>query len=265
MQQTFSNIVVLVLFLFLSPAAAEELIIVGTGSGPPILKAIGKAFTAQYSDITVQVPRSIGSGGGIKAVGTDKYQLARIARMINDSEKRYSLSYLPVARMPVVFFTNPNVIVKNLTKQQILDIYSGTIFNWKDVGGHDARIKVIKRQEGDSSLSVLRKSFPHFKDITITSLSKTTYSDPDTLDLVEKSPNSIAFCTYADVVKRQLNIFALDNISPTDKDYPYYASFGLVYKDKNRKGSVQKFLDFITSPTASEAIMKNGGVPIKTR
>ncbi len=93
----------LVLIFLYVPVGAEELVIVGTGSGPPILKAIGEAFNQENPDIKIVVPRSIGSGGGIKEVGNDDYLLGRVARKIKDSEKHFGLSYTPVARVPIVF------------------------------------------------------------------------------------------------------------------------------------------------------------------
>ena len=71
--------------------------------------------------------------------------------------------------------------------QQILDIYSGKITNWKEVGGDDARLRVVTREEGDSSRGILVEFFPGFKDITVTSKAKTTFSDPETQETVLKS------------------------------------------------------------------------------
>lgn len=265
MKKILPSITILIFCLFGSPANAEELTIVGTGSGPPILKAIGLSFTNQYPDIKITVPRSIGSGGGIKAVGTDQYLLARVARKIKKKEQQYNLSYVPLARMPVVFFTNKDVAIKNLTKEQVFDIYSGKIYNWREVGGYDGRIKVIRRQEGDSSLSVLRKTFPNFKNIKITSLSKTTYSDPDNIDLTERTPGAIAFGTYCDVVNREVNTFSIDDVHPAGDDYPYFATFALVYKDKSYTGTVKKFIEYATSTSVEKTIIQSGGVLIKNR
>lgn len=263
MKKMLTVITMLALFLHRSPVIAEELVIVGTGSGPPILKAIGLSFTNQNPDVKISVPRSIGSGGGIKAVGTENYLLARVARGIKANEKKYNLTYVPIAHMPVVFFANKNVTVKNLTKEQVLDIYSGKIYNWREIDGRDARIRVIRRQEGDSSLGVLRKKFPNFKNTKITSLSKTTYSDPDNIDLTEKTPDAIAFGTYCDVVNREVNTFSIDDVHPTGSDYPYFATFGLVYKEKNKRGVVKTFLEYVTSASVDEVIIQSGGVPIK--
>ena len=64
-----------------SQTAAEVLEIVGTGDGVAILKTLGTAFTAQHPNVEVQIPKSIGSGGALKAVGTDKNVLGRVARL----------------------------------------------------------------------------------------------------------------------------------------------------------------------------------------
>jgi phosphate transport system substrate-binding protein len=253
--------VAICLFGVVFSVSAEELTIVGTGSGTAILKAIGAAFTLQHPGVTITVPKSIGSGGGIKAVGRDEYLLGRVAREINENEKDYGLSLVPVAKIPIVFFVNKSVTVGNLSVQQVLDIYSGKITNWKDVGGNDARIRVITREEGDSSLSVLEESFPGFKDITITSKSKMTFSDPETEAAVEEYVGAIAFGTYANAKNTNAKILTVDRKSATDSDYPYVGMLGLIFKEENYTGNIKMFVEFATSETAHEAIRESGGTP----
>jgi phosphate transport system substrate-binding protein len=241
---------------------AEEITIVGTGSGPSILKEIGKAFSRQHPEISIIVPRSIGSGGGIKAVGSDEYLLGRVAREIRSDEEHSNLTYMPIARLPIAFYTNPSVGIHNLTNEQVCGIYCGRIYNWQEVGGHTARIRVIRRQDGDSSLNVLLQSFPNFKDITITEFSKTTYSDPDTINLTERSVDAIAFGSYSDVMARQVTVLNIDGVFPADPLYPYYGTFALIFKEENLTGSIKKFIDFAGSPAAAEAIKIAAGLPV---
>ncbi|MBI9087319.1 MAG: substrate-binding domain-containing protein [Desulfobacterales bacterium] len=244
------------------PVAAEELTIVGTGSGQSILAAIGNAFTETTPGAVVSVPKSIGSGGGIKAVGKDESVIGRIARPIKDKEKHFGLAYHPIAKMPIVFFTNKSVGVKSLTISQVLDIYSGKITNWKDVGGKDASIRVIRREDGDSSLSVLLKTFPGFSDITLTAKSKTTYSDPDTCQLTANKANTIAFGTYANAKNYDLDVLAIEGVQPTSPDYQYAGTLALIFKEKNKAGTIQNFLDFIVTASAKQVIEKTGGIPV---
>jgi phosphate transport system substrate-binding protein len=253
----------LALVLIISlPAAAETITIVGTGSGTSILKAIGDAYSEANPGISVDVPKSIGSGGGIKAVGNDEYVIGRVARKVKDKEAHYGLSYIPYAKIPIVFFVNKSAGVNTLRASQVLDIYSGKITNWKEVGGDDARIKVVRREDGDSSLSVLLKTFPGFKDITITSRSKTTYTDPETCQLVESTPGTIAFGTYANTMSlKNVNVVAIDGTFPTDSSYAIVGELGLVFKEQNRNGNIAEFIRFAKSETAAEAIKNAGGMP----
>src|SRR3954464_10406203 len=80
-------------------AQAGDLSVVGTGDGIDLLRALGTAYTAAHPDTNVIVPPSIGSGGGIAAVGSGKEVLGRIARPLSDSEKQAGLVATPVFRL----------------------------------------------------------------------------------------------------------------------------------------------------------------------
>ena len=237
---------------------AEEITIVGTGSGSSVLKAIGEAFSVSNPGVTVTVPKSIGSGGGIKAVGTDQNVIGRVARGIKDKEKPYGLSHVPYAKNPIVFFVNKSVGITDLTTQQVCDIYSGKINNWQDVGGNGSKIKVIRRENGDSSLEVLTKFFPGFADITLTEKSKTTFSDPATCDLAEVKADTIAFGTYANARNYNVDILTIDGKVATSSDYPYAGILALIFKEKNKTGNIKKFVEFATSPAAIDSITGAG-------
>src|SRR5688572_4283973 len=139
----------------LSTPQAGDLAVVGTGDGIDLLRALGAAYTADHPDTNVIVPPSIGSGGGVAAVGSNKEVLARIARPLSDSEKEAGLIATPVFRLPSAFFVHRSAGVSSLTTAQLADIYRGKITNWRDVGGPDVRIKVVRREDQDSTLLVL--------------------------------------------------------------------------------------------------------------
>src|SRR5438132_742821 len=73
------------LALPLGSAGAVELPVVGTGDGIELVRALGAAFTADNPNTTILVPPSIGSGGGLAAVGGGKEILARVARPLTES------------------------------------------------------------------------------------------------------------------------------------------------------------------------------------
>ena len=250
-----------VLFLAL-PAMADEIPIVGTGSGAEIVDGLGKAFSKATPGVAIAVPKSIGSGGAIKAAGNDEAKLGRTARGIKEKEKAYGLTYLPVAKLPIVIMTHKGVGVKSLTPQQICDIYSGKVTNWKEVGGNEGVIRVIRREDGDSSLEVLQKTLPGFKETAITTRSKTTLSDPDTIEAAAKTAGAIAFGTYPNAKVSDVAIVMISGKSPTAADYPHVGELALVFKEKNKSGNIAKFLAFITSPAAQDVIKASGGLTL---
>src|SRR5438270_4419530 len=139
-------------------AQAGDLSVVGTGDGIDLLRALGAAYTADHPDTNVIVPPSIGSGGGVAAVGSNKEVLARIARPLSDSEKEAGLLATPVFRLPSAFFVHRSAGVSSLSSAQLDDIYQGKATNWRDVGGQDMRSKVIRREDQDSTLLVQQQT-----------------------------------------------------------------------------------------------------------
>lgn len=242
-------------------AASEQITIVGTGDGMSILDSIGTAFTQDNPDAVISVPPSIGSGGGVKAVGADKYAVGRVAREIKDKEKHYGLSYLPVARIPVVFFVNKSAGVSDLTAQQVGDIYSGKITNWSEVGGNDGKIRVVRRGDGDSSLKVLRKTFPGFGDVVFTKRAKETLTTQENIETVASKAGTIGFGPYADALGANVRILTVGGVSATDAGYPSTGVLALIYKEPSNTGNVAKFLAFASSAAAHEAITGANGLP----
>ena len=234
------------------PVLAEEINVVGTGAGAALFDALGKAFTKSNPSITIGVPKSIGSGGGMKAVGTDEALVGRVSRGINDKEKEYNLTYLPIAKIPVVFFTHKSVGIKNVSAKQICSIYAGETSNWKLVGGKDSDIRVVRREDGDSSLDVLLKSFPGFKDITITTKSKTALNDQEAVEGVLRKEGSIGFGSFDNTKSIDAITLTIDGKAPSDAAYPYFGTLALIFKEKNKAGSIAKFAEFAKSKAAAD-------------
>jgi len=251
-----------VVVLISLPAFAEEIAIPGTGDGVAVLDEIGKAFT-EKTGVVVLVPKSIGSGGGVKAVGNDRVNLGRVARGIKDKEKHFGLSYKAIFTVSTVFFIHQSVSIDNITAQQVLDIFSGKITNWKEVGGSDNAIVVIRREDGDSSLGNLKKTFPGFKDITITENATKAPKTPVMVAQVQNREHSIGFGPYDVAVANNLKVLKINSKSAADKGYPYFGTIGLIYKDKNLTGITKDFVEFAVSPNVHDAIKKAGGKPME--
>ena len=126
-------------------ALSSDLEVVGTGDGMELLQSIAAAFSSDRPGHTVIVPPSIGSGGAVTAVGAERNPLGRIARPLTEPERAQGLVETPIMRIPSAIYAHRSAGVTGLTAEQLTGIYSGAIQNWKEVGGNDLRIKVVRR------------------------------------------------------------------------------------------------------------------------
>jgi phosphate transport system substrate-binding protein len=244
-----------------SGARAGDLSVVGTGDGIDLLRALGAAYTADHPDTNVIVPPSIGSGGGIAAVGSDKEVLARIARPLSDTEKDAGLVATPIFRLPSAFFVHRSANVKGISAAQLADIYRGKITNWKDVGGADLRIKVVRREEQDSTLLVLRQSMPGWKDLAITEKSKMAVTTQEGIDTVKEVEGAIGFGPFTRALEMELTVLRIDNRYPTDAEYPSAVTLAFVHKKSTVTPDAKKFIDYVKATKAKTVLTQMGGVP----
>ena len=165
-------LIVCVACLTVQPVKAEVMEIPGTGANEFLLKKLAEAFNRENPGDTVVIPPSVGSSGGIRLVGEDERILGRVARSLKKEEAKYGLTYLVFAKDPVVFVVSSRVGVNDLTVQQLIDIYTGKIENWQQVGGQNHPVRLLVREPEDSSLLIIKKHLAPFKDLEFSDKAK---------------------------------------------------------------------------------------------
>ena len=244
-------------------AAPDELSIVGTGDGIDVLRALSTAFMTENKSIWIDVPPSIGSGGGIAAVGSDKAVLGRVARSLTDVEAAAGLQYEPFAKLPSAIYVHPGTGVNSLTNAQLADVYAGRVTNWNQVGGADLRIRVVRREDADSTLIVLRATMPRWRDLVITDMSKTATTTQDAIDTVRDVPGAIGFGPFTKTLETRTAVLRIDGHYPTDAGYPSSVILALIYKDSTITASARAFIAFLGSEKGRTIIDRFGSIPIK--
>lgn len=271
MNHSLLKAIVLAIILSLAALArAEESItIAGTGDSQDILRQLASQFEAKHPGKTIQVPNSVGSSGGIKMAAEGKCDLGRIARPLKDTEKELGLNAQTFAVSPVAFAANiQKDCVKNLLSQQIVDIYSGRISSWAELGTCEAgKIYVAKREEGDSSRTVVEKNIEHFKDVA-GQVGKEIASTPDLVEILSTVPGTIGYAPLASIKDKGLQIFSLDGLTPDEANlksgaYRMASPFALVWKGELR-GLAADFVAYLATAEAKATIQKSGLTPAWT-
>jgi len=257
----FLQILLLILHAGLSPAA-EKVTICGTGDSQALLQILSKKFAEDHPDIIFNVPDSIGSGGGIRAVAKGKCDLARVSRPLLGSEIRFNLNYWIFARSPVVFVLHPEMKQPlNLTTRQIIDIFSGKVNRWEQLDGDSGKIFVVTREEQDSSRNMLGKYLPGFAGI-YPFTGKIFYTTAETIAAIKKHRQTIGYLSLSAAKLNNLRPISIDGVAPTADNvrsgsYKPVTPFGLVWKE-SLSGKAKIFIDFLKSPTAQEVMNANG-------
>lgn len=264
MKKTMVSSLIALLAFATTGLAAEKVRVCGTGDSQELLRKLGAAFEQANPGVTVEVPDSIGSDGGVKAAAAGECEIGRIARPLKEKERELNLTYRVFAFSPVVIVVNTDVTVSELSGKQIVDIYSGKVKSWGDVGGVAAPITVVSREAKDSSRGQLNDRIEGFKAVEspVGVIAKTT---PEALDTLVKTTKAIGYLPAAMVTDKPLKVLKVDGVAPTPGNvaqgkYPIVAPFGLVWKG-HLKGGAAKFFEFLKSAGGKKIIIDYGVVP----
>lgn len=260
----------LIAFLFFSlylsgtAIAGQQLTICGTGDSQDLLRSLAAAYTVSHPEISIAVPDSIGSSGGIRATALGKCDLGRVARPLNAKEMKYHLNFHLFAYTPVVFVTNRSVKLQDISTDQVIALFKGKITNWRQLGGEDAPVFIAVRYHGDSNRTALEENIPALKAMPDWA-GTVTYSTPETVEAVVSHDFTLSFIPLAMAVKHQLNIFRLDGVEASADTvrsgaYKLVTPLGLVWKGE-LAGTAADFVEFVNGVEGRQVIANNGSIP----
>jgi len=221
----------------------------GSTSMEKMCGALMEAFMEEYPNVTVTTEYT-GSGAGIESVGN-------ASRALSDKEKSAGIEENIVAIDGIAMITDKNNKVTNVTKQQLTDIYTGKITNWKDLGGSDEAIVVIGREAASGT----RGAFEELLEVK----NKCAYaqeldSTGAVLAKVAATPGAIGYVSL-DVVDKTVAALKLDGVDATEdniKAGKYTLSRPFVMATKGSVSSqselVQTWFNFVKSDAGKKVI-----------
>lgn len=249
-----------------SQAAAALTGSVGTNGSTSMEKVIGglsEAFMENNSGVKVTYDPT-GSGTGIQAVIDGTTDLGLSSRALKDEEKAEGLTSKTVALDGIAIIVNNDNPVENLTIQQIADIATGKITNWKDVGGNDSAIVMEGREAGSGTRDGF-ESIVGVKD-------ECKYANESTstgavIANVTSNPNAIGYASLS-AVDNTVKAIQVEGVTASeatvlDGTYKIQRPFIFVLKEgATLSEASQAFLDFALSKDAADIITNAGAVPV---
>lgn len=234
----------------------------GSTSMEKIIGSLGEAFTEMNPDVNFTY-NPTGSGTGIQAAIDGTCDIGLSSRALKDEEKA-TLTETIVALDGIAIIVNPANPVSDLSVEQIAQIYTGEITNWKDVGGDDLEISRIGREAGSGT----RDGFETITDTKeACKYNQELTSTGDVITTVAGNPNAIGYASLS-AVKDSVKALTVGGVAPSeetvlDGTYTIQRPFVLATRTGEALSeAAQAFFDFATSADANEIIAAAGAVPV---
>lgn len=238
-----------------------------TSAGSTALQPLVAIASTEFMKNNQGVQVNVSGGGsftGLNNVASGSVDIGNSDVFVTDELKDKGLVDHQVAVAPFLIITNKSVTVDNLSKQQLMDIFTGKITNWKDVGGNDQKISIIGRAKSSGSRATISKIVMDGQDFTTSASS--TDSTGNLITGVAQTPGSIGYIDAAylkDTVKAlKYNGVAYSPEAVSGGQYPIYA-FEHMYTKGEPTGNVKAFLDYMMSADfQNKNVEKAGFLPV---
>ena len=185
------------------------------------------------------------------------------------------LEITPLGRDALVFINNEQNSVNNLTQQQLIDIYTGNVTNWNEVGGEDLEIIPYQRVATSGSQSLFMKLL--MKDIVPMDAPMELRPAEmgmliDELARYNNEGNALGYSVfyYASYMYQQpgLKMIAVDGVQPSDEtiadgSYPLLNEYYLVIRaDEPEDSPARQLRNWILTDEGRAAIIEAGYIPM---
>ena len=235
----------------------------GSTSVGPLVELEEEEFEANNQDVTIEINQT-GSSSGIKDTISGTTEIGMSSRELTDEESK-NLKEVTIAVDGIGVVVNKNNPVKNLTLEQIKDIFTGKITNWSEVGGEDKEIVVVSREEGTGTRTAFQEILNYSKEDTVKN-AIVNNSTGATKVMVEENDNAIGYMSigYIDDSIASVNVDGVEATADNVKsgEYKIQRPFLLVYKEGALSEEGQEFIDFILSDKGQAIVAEENLVTV---
>ena len=238
---------------------------VGSTSMEKLANALSEAFMEEYPDVTVTA-EFVGSGAGIEAVTNGTADIGNSSRNLKDEEKAAGVVENVVAIDGIAVCVDPANEVADLTKEQLTNIYNGTVTNWKEVGGADEPIIVIGREAGSGT----RGAFEELVDLVDgCKYANELDSTGAVIAKVASTPGAIGYASL-DALDDSVKALSLEGVEATAENIKagnYFLSRPFVMATKGeiseQNDLVQAWFDFVLGDEGQQVASEVGLITVK--
>ncbi|GGF92064.1 phosphate-binding protein [Paenibacillus aceti] len=243
-----------------------SILAVGSSALQPLVEQVSHSFMDENPKVSIQVQGG-GSGTGLTQVSGGQADIGNsdvFASEKLDAGPAEELVDHQVAVVGMAAVINPEITVDNLTKDQLVKIFTGEITNWKDVGGADQKIQIINRPSSSGTRATFEKYALGTKTEDLQGAIQED-SSGTVKKLVKETPGAIGYLALS-YLDESIKAVKYEGVEPTEDNvangtYPVWA-YEHMYTKGEPSEIVKTFLDYMLSDEVqNKDVVELGYIP----
>ena len=236
----------------------------GSSALLPLVQSAADFFMQENPDLAITVNGG-GSGEGLKQVADGAIDIGNsdvFAEEKLDADAAKSLTDHEVCTITMAPVVNKDLGIDNLTTEQLVDIFTAKVTNWKDVGGPDEKIMLVTRPSSSGTRALFKEWALNGEE---ESSNKTLETDDSgtLLQTVQQNKGAIGYVALSYLVDNDdVTPVSIDGVAPTlENTYNgKYKVWGYEHMYTKGEGTEQAkaFIDYMMGDKFSEQLEKMG-------
>lgn len=237
-----------------------SIVLSGSSALQPLAAAAAEEFMNKNNEAEVQVQGG-GSGTGLSQVAEGQVDIGNSDVFAEEKEgiPAEELVDHKVAVVGMAAIVNPEIGVTDISKEELIKVFTGEITNWKELGGADEKITLVNRPDSSGTRATFVK---YALDGATPAEGITEDSSSRVLQLVGETPGAIGYNAFS-YLDDTIQALSIDGVEPTDKnvqsgDYPIWA-YEHMYTKGEATGLAKVFIEYMLSDDVQKGLVPAQG------
>ncbi|MDY6875061.1 MAG: phosphate ABC transporter substrate-binding protein [Chloroflexota bacterium] len=247
---------------------AGQLQVAGSTTVQPLAEKLAEAFMGLNPDLVIEIQGG-GSSVGVTSAGEGTVDIGNASRGVKGSEFEQfpDLQVFTIAYDGIAIVTHPDTELPSLSIEQVRAIFGGEVTNFSEVGGPDAPITVVSREEGSGTRAAFEELVMEYKDtsgekqmVPISENALLQQSNGQVRTTVASTPNSIGYLSFGFLDESTRGV-PIDGVEPSvanvkNGSYPIFRPLNMLTNGAPNE-LADPFISYVLSSLGQEIVAED--------